>query len=119
MSITFFLFYAGLDHIRLSRRGLYSTRVKSEAWSMIFLLISEGETQGLLSAIVKWREIEVQLFIQDAVKHMPNDWQVLAAGLCPYFVDIALGFLILCLTARAQSIYARHSRNFRTIPNSR
>ena len=46
---------------------------------MIFLLISEGETQGLLSAIVKWREIEVQLFIQDAVKHMPNDWQVLAA----------------------------------------
>ncbi|KAJ3551367.1 hypothetical protein NM688_g4746 [Phlebia brevispora] len=60
--------------LELSRRGLYSAKVKREAWSMLFLLISEGETDGLLSAVVKWREIEVQLFIQDAVKHMPADW---------------------------------------------
>ncbi len=41
---------------------------------MALLLIAEGEGEGLRNALSKRHEVEIQLFLQDAVKHMPADW---------------------------------------------
>ncbi|CAL1710539.1 unnamed protein product [Somion occarium] len=60
------------DLLEFARRDLYSTRIKAKAWSLILLIILEGNTTDLVHYLLKWDEAD--MFLMDILKYMPSGW---------------------------------------------
>ncbi|KAI0339194.1 hypothetical protein BDW22DRAFT_606863 [Trametopsis cervina] len=57
-----------------SRRGAYPNKVKRKAWDIIMYFILNGEVSGLVNSLARWREVEIQIFLNEALRRMPFNW---------------------------------------------
>ncbi|TCD61994.1 hypothetical protein EIP91_007634 [Steccherinum ochraceum] len=62
------------DLLELSRQGMYSMAVKKKAWGSILLLIAAGNIEKLIEHVLKWRDADLKVFLEDLLKFLPRGW---------------------------------------------
>ena len=62
-----------------TRPIIHSEKINRKAWALILGFIRREEISGLVDSLGKFRQIEIQIFLNEALLHMPVDWLVAPA----------------------------------------
>ncbi|TCD61333.1 hypothetical protein EIP91_008576 [Steccherinum ochraceum] len=62
------------DLLELQRIGLYPKYIRRKAWSLLYLVLERGYHADILSFILGWAAVELQLFLRQLVSHNLTSW---------------------------------------------
>ncbi|TCD64603.1 hypothetical protein EIP91_003868 [Steccherinum ochraceum] len=62
------------DLLELQRIGLYPKYIRRKAWSLLYLVLERGYHADILSMILRWAAVELQLFLRQLVSHNLTSW---------------------------------------------
>ncbi|KAH8082450.1 hypothetical protein BXZ70DRAFT_627309 [Cristinia sonorae] len=71
------------DLLEYQRVGLYRDVIRFRAWDLILVLLERRRTEGIIDNIVKWPEMEIQLFLRQLSVFKLSGWTMHPAKYTP------------------------------------
>lgn len=56
------------------RPGLYGVRIRQQALQIIYRQVTGGHTSILVKEVIKWPDVEIQIFLEEMMACLPEIW---------------------------------------------